>query len=52
MNTDGLTQEWGFESPQPGLMYVTQNVLLVETMLAARPEAVVLTRFAPEWVPA
>lgn len=46
-------QEWGFESPQTGLMYVTRNVMLFETMLAAAPEGTVpWTRFAPDWVPA
>ena len=42
-----LVKEWAFESPQTGLVYATQNVLLAETMLAARPHALVAERLAP-----
>jgi len=45
------TQEWGFDSPQPGLTYVTTNPLLAETMKAGRPEAQLLTRVAGPWTP-
>ena len=44
-------QEWAFESPQPGLWYVSRNPLLIETMHAARPEAQLLTRIASDFVP-
>ena len=53
MSADDKAQEWGFESPMPGLMYVTRNALLFETMLAGAPEGTVpYTRFAGEWFPA
>lgn len=51
-NYGATTQEWAFEAPQPGLYYVTRNPMLIETMHAARPEAELLTRFAPDWLPA
>lgn len=44
-------QEWAFEAPQPGLMYVTTNPMLIEVMHAARPEAQLFTRFAGPWQP-
>lgn len=43
--------EYGFESPQPGLMYVSTNELLIETMLAARPDAPLFRRPAEPWEP-
>lgn len=45
------TWEYGFEAPMYGLMYVTTNELLVETMHAARPEAVLYRRPTTEWTP-
>lgn len=39
----------GLASPQPGLMYVTTNELLAETMHAARPDAVLYRRPVSEW---
>lgn len=47
---DGV-REWGFDSPaQAGLMYVTRNELLAETMMKAAPGGVVLkTRLAGDW---
>lgn len=46
-----MREEWGIESPIPvaGLVYVTQNDMLIETMSLARPEAHVLYRLAPSW---
>lgn len=43
--------EYGFEAPMFGLMYVTTNVLLAETMHAARPEVVLYRRPVTEWTP-
>ena len=45
------TVEWGFESPQPGLMYVTRNPLLAETMQAGRPDAAMCRRPSLPWGP-
>jgi hypothetical protein len=42
--------EWGFQSPIPGLWYVTQNDMLIETMQAGRPEAVVYKHRTTPWV--
>ncbi len=44
-------QEWGFDSPaQKGVMYVTRNVLLAETMAKAAPPGYPLkTRVAGDW---
>jgi hypothetical protein len=47
-----LETEYLLRSPQTGLYYATHNELLVETMLAARPDARLLVRLAPpypEW---
>lgn len=35
MNEDEKVPEYLFQSPQPGLWYVTQNILLAETLQAA-----------------
>jgi hypothetical protein len=42
-----LETEYLLPSPQTGLYYATQNQMLVETMLAARPEARLVVRLAP-----
>lgn len=42
-----LQREWVFASPQAGMVYATQNVLLAETLVAARPGAMVVERLAP-----
>jgi hypothetical protein len=45
-----LTIEWAFEAPSvPGMMYVTRNAMLFETMIAGRPDAKRFSRMAPEW---
>lgn len=44
-----LSPEWGFESPQPGLYYVSSNDMLIETMHSARPSARLLTREVGPW---
>jgi hypothetical protein len=33
-----MTLEWGLQSPQASLFYVSRNDMLIETMHAARPE--------------
>ena len=43
--------EYGFASPQTGLYYTTTNVLLVETMHAARPDVELLRRPFVPWEP-
>ncbi len=43
--------EYGFESPQAGLYYVTTNEMLVEVMHAARPEARLMRRPVTPWEP-
>lgn len=43
------TTVWAFESPQPGLYYVTANDMLIETMHRARPSARLLTAEATPW---
>jgi len=43
------TTVWGFESPQPGLYYVTTNDMLIEVMHRARPEVAVLTCEVTPW---
>jgi hypothetical protein len=47
--SDEPTWEYGFEAPMPGLMYVTTNELLIETMHAARPGTVLYRRPVTEW---
>ena len=42
-----LEVEYLFKSPITGMFYATQNDMLVETMLAARPEETVYTRLVP-----
>lgn len=44
-----LEVEYMFVSPQTGLYYVTRNQMLVETMLAARPDATLYSRLAPPY---
>lgn len=43
--------EYGFESPQTGLYYVTTNEMLAETMHSARPDIPLLRRRATPWEP-
>jgi hypothetical protein len=47
--TDDVEWEYGFESPQLGLMYVTTNDLLVEVMHSSRPHVPLYRRPATEW---
>lgn len=45
-----LIEEFSFDyEPIPGLRYVTTNILLAETMAAAKPGTKILTRKAPKW---
>lgn len=44
--------EYGFAAPIPGLMYVTSNELMVDTMSAARPDDVLYRRPRTEWTSA
>jgi hypothetical protein len=47
-----LVPEFVFRSPQTGLVYATQNDMLAETLMAAKPDDLVLERLAPplpEW---
>ncbi|WP_144719266.1 hypothetical protein [Agrococcus jejuensis] len=48
-----IEYEYGFEAPGPvpGLMYVTRNVLLAETMHAARPSSPMFMRPVTPWRP-
>lgn len=47
--SDEPTWEYGFEAPIFGLMYVTTNDMLAETMHAARPEVPLYRRPVTEW---
>lgn len=44
--------EYGFQAPIPGLMYVTANELMVDTMSAARPDEILYRRPLTEWTSA
>jgi len=41
--------EYGFESPITGLMYVTTNPMLADTIHSARPEVPLLRRRPVDW---
>lgn len=44
--------EYGFAAPIPGLMYVTSNELMADTMSAARPDEILYRRPLAEWTSA
>lgn len=46
---DDTVWEYGFAAPITGLMYVTTNDMLAETMHRARPEVTLYRRPLTEW---